>query len=455
MAVYKSLKILISEDDLLFSIGLEASLSPRGQICKASSAEQAFELMAKGPFDLAFIDMDYLGVLRGPEIIERARDNGIYPVVLSGNDAPEAIALAYQKGAKDYLPKLNYGQHLDRVFQQYEQSFEMSGLQGLCDSLYLTRNSKTIQELSLIPLLKGNKKSVFITGATGVGKSLVANIIHSYEGLPQEKFIALNCSALSPQLLDSELFGHEKGAFTGAQAMHRGKLEIADGGTLFLDEMGTMPAELQVKLLKALEEKVFYRVGGTRPVRSQFRIICASWENLLEMVQRGQFRPDLYFRLSGLTIHLPSLKERQEDLWPLVKFFMNQEGRMLAFSPDVRSAMENYAWPGNIRELKKLIETLALTKRGIVEFSDLPSQIRGEGPMSKEQDLSLGSGHIRFIEKYGLPHFFEEVEKVMVGRMEKKHQGKVRAILKELKISSTTYYRIAKNNLSRGAVAHV
>lgn len=454
MKMTNHLKILVVEDDDLFSLGLKVALSSDGVVQVASSKQQAFELMAKEIFDLAIIDMDYHGRLEGPEVVERAVANGIYTVVLSGNDLASTIELAYAKGAKDYVPKLGYVDHLKRVLTQYREQEKSLGFSHFAETFFLTRNSKTLQELASIPLLKGNQKNVFVSGATGTGKGLVAQMIHHYQGLPPEKFVALNCSALGAGLLESELFGHEKGSFTGAQALHRGKLEQADGGTLFLDEVATMSMDLQAKLLKALEEKCFYRVGGTKLIKANFRVVSATWENILEMIQKNKFRPDLYFRLSGLSISLPGLKDRPEDLWPLVRLFMHQEGRMLAFSASAKKVFENHSWPGNVRELKKCIETLCLTKRGVVEASDLNSLLNFKTEAQLEREVVLGQGQIHFIEQHGLPVFIEEIEKMMVAISRKNHAGKVRAVLKELKISSTTYYRIAEElDLSKPSLA--
>jgi transcriptional regulator with PAS, ATPase and Fis domain len=219
--------------------------------------------------------------------------------------------------------------------------------------------------------------TVLISGESGTGKELVATAIYEQSLRRDRPFIKLNCVAIPEGLLESELFGHEKGAFTGAGAQKKGKFELADGGTIFLDEIGDMPLATQAKLLRVLQEREFERVGGTKPIRVDVRFIAATNKNLNEMVKTGTFRDDLYFRLNVFSLHLPPLRERIEDIPHLIECFLDKTGKMAAVSSGAMQILLGYSWPGNIRELQNVIERAAVIADDLIEPAHLPQEIRG------------------------------------------------------------------------------
>jgi two-component system NtrC family response regulator len=236
----------------------------------------------------------------------------------------------------------------------------------------------------LIGKVAHSKASVLITGASGTGKELIAKAIHYESPRKTRPFVSVNCGALTETLLESELFGHEKGAFTGAVALKKGRFELADGGTLFLDEVGEMPPSLQVKLLRVLQEMEFERVGGTRSLRVDVRVLSASNRNLKETVAEGSFREDLFYRLNVIHIEVPPLRERPEDIRLLVNHFMDKYRRAsdkekIELSPEVWKSFYAYHWPGNVRELENVIErAVVLNSEGLISLKDLPPEFSEE-----------------------------------------------------------------------------
>ena len=252
--------------------------------------------------------------------------------------------------------------------------------------------------------------SVLIVGETGTGKELVARSIH-YSGPRSDKpFVPINCGALPEQLLESELFGHEKGAFTDARDTKIGLFEVADSGTLFLDEIDSMPVPLQVKLLRALEERTIRRVGGTRDIPLDIRLVCASSRNLEELVEAGEFRSDLFFRVAVATVELPPLRKREGDVVLLASHFAsagNNNSRM-SFSNEAVRTMTSYNWPGNVRELENLVQLLSVTHQtGTVEFKDLPEKLKRP---AERFDLATESSDL----KQATKHMVEKFEKAFI-----------------------------------------
>ncbi|RLB22155.1 MAG: sigma-54-dependent Fis family transcriptional regulator, partial [Deltaproteobacteria bacterium] len=235
----------------------------------------------------------------------------------------------------------------------------------------------------LIQKVADSKASVLITGPSGTGKELIAKAIHFSGPRRDGPFVSINCGALTETLLESELFGHEKGAFTGAIAMKKGRFELADGGTLFLDEVGDMPPPLQVKLLRVLQEMEFERVGGTRTIKVDVRVISASNRNIKEDVAQGIFREDLFYRLNVIQIDVPPLRERRDDIPLLVKHFIDKYAKgggkkQIELRPEVWKAFYNYHWPGNVRELENVIErAVVLSTDGVITLDDLPDEVTG------------------------------------------------------------------------------
>jgi transcriptional regulator with PAS, ATPase and Fis domain len=262
----------------------------------------------------------------------------------------------------------------------------------------------------------------------------------------KQPFIHLNCSEISESLLESELFGHEKGAFTGAIKNKKGMLELADGGILFLDEIATMPMTLQKKLLKAIEEKAFYPVGSEALVTSRFRLISATCENLQDKILKGEFRSDLYFRIEGFNVHLKALRERTDDLADLVKSFQKKSERRFIFEPEAKEMFRTYAWPGNIRELAKVMDILQLKENGKVTTLDLKKLFA--------ETKQVEALNIDEVKEMGLNSYVEKMEMAIVSATLKKNKDKVRKTLTDLKLSNNAFYRILEN-LKRCGVSRV
>ena len=273
-------------------------------------------------------------------------------------------------------------------------------------SMGIVGGSKAMQEVySVIERVADDDSTILITGETGTGKGLVAKAIHQLSGRRDKAFIQINCGAIPENLLESELFGHVKGAFTGATATRPGKFEIADGGTIFLDEIGDMSLDLQVKILRVLEENQFEPVGGCRTTNVNVRIIAATHRNLEEAVDNGTFRKDLYYRLFVIPIELPSLKERRSDIPMLISHFLEQilerKGRTIeGFASTAMSALMNHDWPGNVRELKNLMERLAVLHTGqTITMDSLPACMRDCVEVDPELDTDIKPVDIPFTQE--------------------------------------------------------
>ncbi len=294
----------------------------------------------------------------------------------------------------------------------------------------------------LIAKVARSDSTVLVLGESGTGKELVAKTIHANSKRTGKPFIPVNCGAIPMELLESELFGHEKGAFTGAVALRVGRFELADGGTIFLDEIGEMPPILQVKLLRVLQERSFERIGGTKTVQSDVRIIAATNKNLEDAVQEGSFREDLFYRLNVIPITLPPLRERSEDVIALAEFFIHRHAARfdrppLALSADVVEIFKVYAWPGNVRELENTLERLIVLSDGdVVSPYDLPEKMTGKKLPSVPDVSDAGSNP--FVEGIDLNAALEEYEKRLIQHALKLHNGVKSQAAKYLNINRTT-----------------
>ena len=296
-----------------------------------------------------------------------------------------------------------------------------------------------------------NEGPLLIEGETGTGKTRLAKQVHEKSDRRHRAFIHLNCSEMSENLIESELFGHKKGSFSGAIQDKKGKLELADGGTLFLDELGSMPKNVQVKLLKAIEEKTFYPVGAEGMVTSDFRLISATCEPLANLVEQGEFREDLFFRIYGQHVVLSPLRERKKDIDRFIEMFLERSERKMVLTSTARKKMHEYHWPGNIRELERVVDQLLGAKRGRIEETDLPEHIRrnchplqlaskrGTSPAASSDAFS---DYFELATKDGLKKAVEALENDLVKHFLERNQGKVRPTLGDLHISNSSFYRI-------------
>ncbi len=395
--------IFVVDDEESIRLSLEGILLDEGfRPLFASTGEDAIRIAREEDPDLILLDIWMPGI-DGLETLTRIRENNPNQLVImmSGHGTIETAVKATRLGAYDFIEK---PLSLEKVLLSIQNAMKIGQLMAENQAL----KAKINKEYEMIgesrPILQLKKQIamaapsngwVLITGENGTGKELVARAIHHQSTRVAQPFVEVNCAAIPEELIESELFGHEKGAFTGATAARKGKFDQAHSGTLFLDEIGDMSLKTQAKILRILQERKFERVGGNRTIEVDVRVIAATNKDLETEIREGNFREDLYFRLNVLPFHVPSLKERKEDIERLVNHFLNyfcsQESREIkTMSPDAIKALTHYNWPGNIRELKNLIERMVImTPEQQIEYEHLPASIRNA---AKEQtgEMTLG-----------------------------------------------------------------
>lgn len=405
-------KILVVDDEQNMLKTLHVFFKKEGyDVVTASDAKNALAGVQKESFDLILTDLKMPG-LSGLELIRKLKTANDSPAVMimTAFASIESAVECIKEGALDYFVKPfdldEVKIKIERFFNQKELLENIQSLESETFSLQETvkhsydydriigSNAVILKIHELIKELAAVNTSVLITGETGTGKELVARAIH-YRGIRKDKpFLKVVCSSFAGGVLESELFGHEKGSFTGAIATKKGRFELADGGTLFLDEIGDLSQEVQIKLLHTLEDKSFERVGGEKTLQVDVRILSATNKDLKHLVREGVFREDLYFRLNVINIHLPPLRERMEDIPRLVSFFIEKYNRELGrklsgIDDDALRFMMQYDWPGNIRELRNIVERMmVLEKTNILTAKNLPEEIRQENIFSEDSMLS-------------------------------------------------------------------
>ncbi|GFO59205.1 sigma-54-dependent Fis family transcriptional regulator [Geomonas silvestris] len=384
--------ILLVEDDATFRSFLQTILEDDGhQVLCAADGIQGLKLLRQGSFDLVISDLKLPGK-SGLELFRETRnDLGAPPFIFltAFGKVDEAVA-AIKEGAIDFLTKpLDSPDTLLDVVRrsiagqvQAREYLSLKELEaaGLPPEELIFAGSAMQTVRRLVHEVADTLANVLIFGESGTGKELVARTVHLLSSRRGAPFIPLNCAAIPENLLESELFGHEKGAFTGAIQPRQGKFELAKGGTIFLDEIGEMPLPLQAKLLRVLQERVFERVGGSREIKADVRIVAATNRNLREEVDQRRFREDLYYRLNVFPLHLPPLRERRDAIPSLVGYFLKrfsgQLGKSLnGIDPQALAALQGYSWPGNIRELQNVMERAVILSRDLVRPGTLPDEL--------------------------------------------------------------------------------
>ncbi len=378
-------RILVVDDESKILQTVEDILRDEGfmPVC-AKSGEEALEILDKETPDLVLLDI-WLPGIDGLEVLQQIKDNWAFlPVVMmSGHGTVETAVKATKLGAYDFIEKpLSYEQlilTIKNALTFYDIQEENVLLrQKVEPQAEITGVSPAIEQLKeQIQLVAPTDAWVLIQGENGTGKELVAQTIHRLSRRAGKPMIELNCAAIPEELIESELFGHEKGAFTGASSMKRGKFDQANGSTLFLDEIGDMSLKTQAKILRILQEQRFERVGGNKTIEVDVRIIAATNKNLEEEIKKGRFREDLYHRLNVIPVEIPPLRHRKEDIPLLVKVFLEEfqkkSGKAKQISDGVLEAFQNYDWPGNVRELRNTVERLVILSRGdVITEDDLP-----------------------------------------------------------------------------------
>ncbi len=388
-------KILVVDDEPSQRKMLQANLSLDGyEVYEADDGKTAISRVSEEFFDLILMD-NRMSQLDGIEALKQIKkiSPGIPVIIITAYASVETAIEALQSGAHDYLTKpldidelrIKVQQTLEFWRLKEENILQKRRIENLFDaSRIIGRSPKMRQVLETVAMVAPTEASVLILGESGTGKELIANALHQGSSRSERRFIKINCAALPETLLESELFGHERGAFTGAVGRKPGRFELADGGTIFLDEIGEMTFSTQAKLLRVLQEREFEPLGSTRSVRVDIRVISASNRDLKDEVKKGNFREDLFYRLNVVPINLPPLRERKEDIPLLVDHFLHiynekNNRHLKGFHPRALDAMMRYSWPGNIRELENVVErAVILTMDEYVSFSELPESISGE-----------------------------------------------------------------------------
>jgi len=457
-------RILVIDDEQAICWAFTQLLQPHGYLVSvAASAEEGLELAAKENPDLVLCDIRLPGI-SGIDALPKLKElNPDLPIiVMTAHGTMETAIEATRRGAYNYLTKPIHNEdalhQIRTALERRNLSREVTQLRRELEGAYsiesLVGKAPAMQEVyKKIGAVAGSTSSVLITGESGSGKELVAKAIHSYSGRGKGPFIAVNCAAMPEALLESELYGHVKGAFTGAIRDKEGKAEVADGGTLFLDEIGEMPLSIQAKLLRFLEEKKFERVGSTESVEVDVRILAATNRDLRMQIKKQLFREDLYYRLNVVSIELPSLRERKDDVPLLVARFMarSNAGKLPEISRDAMKLLERYDWPGNVRELKNAIEHAVILSRGSTILPEhLPAHIlqnlRGEDPAQGQslEDLIRQRTHRALDTAEGLEEgnayneLAADVEKVVIETTMKRVGGNQVKASKLLGIHRTT-----------------
>ncbi len=366
------LKLMIVDDEKIVRESLYHWFKKSGHVVDtAASGFEALEKLEKTPFDLLFVDIK-MPMMNGLELLGKVKEE--YPdttvVIITAYGSVESAVQAMKMGADDYLLKPfkpdQMSLLLEKLANQRRLADRYRYVKGLLDEITRFDNiigrSEPMQRIfSLIPEVAQSGSSVLITGETGTGKELVAKAVHAKSGRAHGPFIAINCGAMPETLLETELFGHRKGAFTGANQNRKGFLEVVSGGTLFLDEIGEISPKMQVDLLRVLEEKEIIRVGDREPIDVDFRLVSSTCRDLEKEVEEGNFREDFFYRINVITIPIPALRERKDDIPLLVQHFLNKYSHETTkqvdkTTPEAMAFLKNYDWPGNVRELENAIE---------------------------------------------------------------------------------------------------
>lgn len=379
--------ILIVDDEDLQRTMLQGFLTKQGYAVKtAANGQEALQLFMKHPFELVLLD-HRMPDMNGDEVLARLKKINplLHAIMITAFGAVDMAVRVMQLGADDFLEKpVDLEELLGKIRAIEDQLLIQTDVRNIEETLLLDElpvrlvgESKGLLEvLSIISRAAPTPWTVLIRGETGTGKELIARLIHLLSPRKDAPFIELNCAAIPESLFESELFGHEKGSFTGAQNRRRGVFEQADKGTLFLDEAGELPQAMQPKLLRALQEGCITRVGGEQRIEVDVRIIAATNRDLKTMVNQGTFREDLYFRLNVLEVEIPPLRKRKEDIPPLIDFFLDKFNSKATFDSRALHQLSKYNFPGNIRELEHIVQrTITLARSSVITLRDLPPEI--------------------------------------------------------------------------------
>ena len=447
--------ILFVDDEPALRTVMAERLRERGyEVAEAENGEKALDLLEQIPFDVLISDLRLPGV-DGSRVIRSAveRYAGIITIVISGDDSFKEALAAIKRGASDLIAKpfqdfvakpfeFDYLVHvLEKALEQRRLASENAYLHSQLEERYqfggILGRSRPMRDLfQLLDTVAPSSSTILITGETGTGKEIVARAIHHNSPRRTHRFVALNCSAIPETLLEAELFGHVRGAFTGAVGTRQGRLEQAHKGTLFLDEVGTMSASLQVKLLRALQEREFERVGDNQTIKVDVRVIAATNSDLARLVAAGTFRDDLYYRLNVIPIHLPPLRDRRDDIPLLVEHFLTKfaPASPTHASQSAMRALMAYDWPGNVRQLENAMErAVALCGgRSEIDVADLPPEVQQAPDPSRPPYVEFPEDGL------DLPRYLIAIERDLIHRALDRTRGNRNRAADLLRIKRTT-----------------
>ncbi len=445
-------RVLVIDDDQAVIASCETILEDAGyDVESASRPESGLALVRRHQFDLALIDFKLPG-MTGFEVLEQASqiDPALVLIMFTGYATLESAVEAVKRGAFNYIAKpFTAAQLVEVVAKGLERSRSMrersavrGALKQCCPLHQIVGASNALGEvLETVAKVAPSEANVLITGPSGTGKELIARALHANSRRADKPFIAVDCAALPTNLLESELFGHERGAFTGAMQAKRGLLEAANGGTVFFDEIGEMNPELQAKLLRTLQERAFRRLGSERLINVDVRILCSTNRNLEIEAREGRFRPDLLYRLNVVTITLPPLRERSEDLPLLVEHFIHAVAKAtgkakVQISPEALSRLQEYSWPGNIRELRNVVErAVVLCDDHLIRPRDLPENIRAANGGKPENSGGYRAVRGEWLDVRG---------KEYLTSLLRRHNGNVSAAAREAQLSRKSVYELMR-----------
>ena len=442
--------LLIVDDEAALRSAIAERLGDQGfTVVQAGSGEDAMQLVAEFAFDVLITDLRLPGI-GGREVLEAALERypDIIAIVITGYGTVKDAVEAIKQGAADFITKPFQFDALLHVLrsavEQRRLRSENAYLRSQLEDRYridgIVGTSRIMRDLfQLLETVAATSSTVLITGETGTGKELAARAIHHNSARRSSRFVALNCSAIPETLLEAELFGHARGAFTGAVTTRQGRLEQAHKGTLFLDEVGTMSPSLQAKLLRVLQEREFERVGDSHTIKIDVRVVAATHSDLAKMVAEGTFREDLFYRLNVLPVRMPPLRERREDIPLLVQHFLHrlaqESGRNgMTVSQEAMRRMMAYRWPGNVRQLENTVErALAFTQgRSVIDVQDLPPEIQDQAGTIEGTEPWLPEDGIDF------DRYIEGIELSLIRRSLERTQGNKRQAARLLNLKRTT-----------------
>lgn len=454
-------KILIVDDDRAVLNSISDALTVRNySVDTATNGEEALNKTKSISYDLVITDL-MMKEISGLDLLKEIKriSPDTIVIVISGYGTLETAIEATKLGAYDFVPKPFTDEEIllriNRGLEYRRKDLERNLLQQQIKEKYsfnniISKDPKMLKIFDQIIEIAQTDVTVLIFGETGTGKELIANAIHYNSHRKDKPFVAIHCAALSETLLESELFGHEKGAFTGAFKQKKGRFELADGGSIFLDEVGDIPLVTQVKLLRVLQKKEFERVGGTETIKTDIRIIAATNKDLTGLIKNGSFREDFYYRLNVFPIYLPPLRERREDIPLLIDNFIKQSSKKFkknveGVSEDSLKKMFEYPWPGNVRELENVLErAILVTKDKIIkDISFAPT-----APLQKQKTIYEVENYKDFYTEIIGP-----IEKEYLINMIHKYKGDIDAVIAKMGISKRTFYnRLQEYNIDLKAV---